>query len=199
MAVNVAELGCDFYCFSAHKAYGPSGAGVLWGRYDLLREMPPYQGGGDMIRYVTFEKTEYADPPQRFEAGTPNIAGVIGMGAAIDYLQAVGMDRITAQEQSLLDYATAQLEQIDGLRIIGRARHKAGVISFVVEGAHPHDIGTVLDMEGVAIRAGHHCAQPVMQRYGIPATARASLGLYNNREDIDALVAALNKVKEFFG
>ena len=198
MPVDVQALGCDFYCFSGHKAYGPSGTGVLWGRYDLLRDMPPYQGGGDMIRSVSFEGTQFADPPQRFEAGTPNIAGVIGLGAALDYLSALGMDRVIAHEQELLAYANDELARVEGLRIIGTAAEKAGVVSFVLEGAHPHDIGTILDNEGVAIRAGHHCAQPVMQRFGVPATARASFGVYSNRDDVDALVAALVKVKELF-
>ncbi|EAR22220.1 cysteine desulfurase [Nitrococcus mobilis] len=198
LSVDVAELGCDFYCFSGHKIYGPSGVGVLWGRLDLLREMPPYQGGGEMIRYVTFERSEFAEPPQRFEAGTPNIAGVVGLGAAIDYVHAIGTERVAAHEHALLDYATARLGEVEGVRIIGTAAAKAGVISFVLGRVHPHDIGTVLDLEGVAIRAGHHCAQPVMQRYGIAATARASFGVYNTYDDVDALVRALGKVRELF-
>lgn len=198
LSVDVAELGCDFYCFSGHKIYGPSGVGALWGRLKLLREMRPYQGGGEMIRYVTFERSEFAEPPQRFEAGTPNIAGVIGLGAAIDYVRAIGAERIAAHEHALLEYATAQLREVEDLRIVGTAAAKAGVISFLLGRVHPHDIGTVLDMEGVAIRAGHHCAQPVMQRYGIPATARASFGLYNTCDEVDVLVRALNKVRELF-
>ncbi|MDN5871800.1 MAG: cysteine desulfurase [Nitrococcus sp.] len=198
LAVDVAELGCDFYCFSGHKIYGPSGVGALWGRLDLLREMRPYQGGGEMIRYVTFERSEFAEPPQRFEAGTPNIAGVIGLGAAIDYVRAIGAERIAAHEHALLEYATAQMREVEGVRIIGTAAAKAAVISFLLGRVHPHDIGTVLDLEGVAIRAGHHCAQPVMHRYGIAATARASFGLYNTRAEVDVLVRALNKVREFF-
>jgi len=198
MPVDVTDLDCDFYAFSAHKLYGPTGVGVLYGKAGWLKGMRPYQGGGDMIRYVTFEKTEFAEPPQRFEAGTPNIAGVIGLRAAIDYLDALGLEAIAAYEAELLAYATARIEAIPGVRIIGTARHKAGVVSFVMDAAHPHDIGTILDGEGVAIRAGHHCAQPVMQRYGIPATARASLGIYNTREEIDKLVAAIEKVKEMF-
>lgn len=199
MAVDVQALGCDFYCFSGHKAYGPTGTGVLWGRFDLLREMPPYQGGGDMIRSVTFEGSLFAEPPQRFEAGTPNIAGTIALGEALDYMSAVGMDRAQAHEQDLLGYALPRLEQVPGLRFIGTPEHRAGVISFVLEGVHPHDIGTILDSHGVAIRAGHHCAQPVMQRFGVPATVRASFGMYSSREDVDALVSALGEVKEMFG
>ncbi|HET8702203.1 MAG TPA: cysteine desulfurase [Nitrococcus sp.] len=198
MTVDVAELGCDFYCFSGHKLYGPSGVGVLWGRLELLRKMRPYQGGGDMIRYVTFERSEFAEPPHRFEAGTPNIAGVIGLGAAIDYVRAIGTQRIAAHEHALLEYATVRLREVEGVRIIGNAAAKAGVLSFLLGRVHPHDIGTVLDLEGVAIRAGHHCAQPVMQRYGIPATARASFGLYNTHDEVDVLVQALNKVRELF-
>ena len=198
MSVDVTDLDCDFYAFSAHKLYGPTGVGVLYGKASWLKGMRPYQGGGDMIRYVTFEKTEFADPPQRFEAGTPNIAGVIGLGAAIDYVQALGLERIAAYEADLLAYATDRIAGIEGVRIIGTSTHKAGVVSFVMDSAHPHDIGTILDGEGVAIRAGHHCAQPVMQRYGVPATARASLGIYNTREEIDKLVAAIEKVKEMF-
>ncbi|WP_435104008.1 aminotransferase class V-fold PLP-dependent enzyme [Arhodomonas sp. AD133] len=199
LAVDVQAIGCDFYCFSGHKLYGPSGIGALWGRFDLLRAMRPYQGGGEMIRYVSFEGSAFAAPPQRFEAGTPNIAGAIALGVAVDYVREVGQSTIAAHEHTLLEYATARLEEIDGLRIIGTAREKAGVISFVLKGAHPHDIGTILDQEGVAVRAGHHCAQPVMERFGVPATVRASFGLYNNRDDVDALVNALYRVKEFFG
>jgi len=198
LGVDVQALDCDFYAFSGHKMYGPSGVGVLYGKAELLEAMPPYQGGGDMIRLVTFEKTEYADLPNKFEAGTPNIAGVIGLGAAADWIEQVGIDAIAAHEQHLLDYATAQLSEVPGLRIIGSASHKAAVVSFVMEGVHPHDIGTILDREGVAIRAGHHCAQPLMQRYGLPATARASFAVYNTHEEVDKLAAAIHKVKELF-
>lgn len=199
MPVNVRALDCDFFAFSGHKLYGPTGIGVLYGRYDLLKTMPPWQGGGDMIASVSFEKTTYKDPPHRFEAGTPPIAEVIGLGAAIDYVSTIGMARIAAHEDALLAYATEKLQRINSLRIIGTAPEKAGILSFVMEGAHPHDIGTILDRQGIAIRAGHHCAQPVMEALGIPATARASLGLYNTFEDIDALVVGLTKVQEIFG
>jgi cysteine desulfurase/selenocysteine lyase len=198
LAVDVQELDCEFYAFSAHKIYGPSGVGVLYGKKALLETMPPYQGGGDMISLVTFEKTEYAELPNKFEAGTPNIAGVIGLGAALDWLNAIGLDRISAHEHALLDYATTRLNEIPGLKIMGTARDKAALAAFTMQGAHPHDIGTILDREGVAIRAGHHCAQPVMQRYGVPATARASFAVYNTRDEVDILVAALWKVKEMF-
>jgi cysteine desulfurase/selenocysteine lyase len=198
MPVDVQALKCDFYAFSSHKIYGPTGVGVLYGRAELLEAMPPYQGGGDMIRSVTFEKTTYNALPYKFEAGTPNIAGGIAFGAALDYVTALGLDRIAAHEHDLLAYATAQLSAIDGLRIVGTAREKAGVLSFVLQGVHPHDIGTVLDREGVAIRTGHHCAQPVMDRYGLPATARASFGLYNTRDEVDALAAAIHKVIGMF-
>ena len=198
MPVDVQELGCDFYALSSHKLYGPTGVGVLYGRAELLDAMPPYQGGGDMIRSVTFEKTTYAAPPHKFEAGTPNIAGGIAFGAALDYVTAIGLDRIAAHERDLLDDATEKLSAIEGLRIVGTAKEKAGVLSFVLEGVHPHDIGTVLDREGIAIRTGHHCAQPVMDRYGLPATARASFGLYNTRGEVDALAAAIHKVIGMF-
>ena len=198
LAVDVRVLDCEFYAFSSHKLYGPSGVGVLYGKQALLEAMPPYQGGGDMIRLVTFEKTEYADLPNKFEAGTPNIAGVIGLGAALDWLNAIGLDAVAAHEHELLDYATALLQQIPGLSIMGMARDKAALAAFTLQGVHPHDIGTILDREGVAIRAGHHCAQPVMQRYGVPATARASFAVYNTRDEVDALVKALWKVKELF-
>jgi len=198
MAVDVQALGCDFYAFSSHKLYGPTGVGVLYGRAELLEAMPPYQGGGDMIRSVTFEKTTYNALPYKFEAGTPNIAGGIALGAALDYVTAIGLPAIAAHEHDLLTYATGQVSAIPGLRIIGTAREKAGVLSFVLDGVHPHDIGTVLDREGIAIRAGHHCAQPVMDRFGLPATARVSFGLYNTREEVDALVAALHKVIGMF-
>lgn len=199
LGVDVQALNCDFLAFSGHKIYGPSGVGVLYGKAEHLEAMPPYQGGGDMIRSVTFEKTEYAGLPNKFEAGTPNIAGVIGLGAALDWVNGVGLDAIAAHEQELLAYATAQLEEIPGLRLIGTARSKAAVASFVLEGVHPHDIGTLLDRDGIAIRAGHHCAQPVMQFYGIPATARASFAVYNTQAEVDALIAALCNVKEMFG
>lgn len=198
LPVDVRELDCDFYVFSGHKIYGPSGVGALYGKAALLEAMPPYQGGGDMISLVTFEKTTYADLPCKFEAGTPNIAGTIGLGVALDWVQRVGLDTIAAHEQALLDYATAQLSEIPGVRLVGTAPEKAGVLSFTLAGVHPHDIGTILDREGVAIRAGHHCAQPVMQRYGVPATARASFAVYNTREEVDALAKAVWKVKELF-
>ncbi len=197
-AVDVQALDCDFYVFSGHKLYGPTGIGVLYGKTELLEAMPPWQGGGDMIRSVTFEKTEYNDLPWKFEAGTPDIAGAIGLGAAIDYVQAIGYDAIGEHEQALLAYATDALAEVEGLRLIGTPEHRAGVISFVLDGAHPHDIGTILDGEGVCVRAGHHCAQPVMERFGLAATVRASFGLYNGRDDVDALVAALGKVREIF-
>jgi len=196
--VDVTTLGCDFYAFSGHKVFGPTGAGVLYGRLPLLESMPPFLGGGDMIESVSFEGTTYAPVPHKFEAGTPDIASVIGLGAAVDYLDAIGMDKIAAYEQSLLTYATECLEEIPGLRFIGTAKEKAAVLSFELEDIHPHDIGTILDREGVAIRTGHHCAQPLMQRLGVPATARASLSFYNTREDVDRLVAALHKAQEIF-
>jgi cysteine desulfurase / selenocysteine lyase len=198
LAVDVRALGCDFYAFSGHKVYGPSGIGGLYGRAELLASMPPWQGGGDMILSVSFERTVYNSIPYRFEAGTPNIAGAIGMGAALDYVAGLGLPAIAAWEQELLAYGTQALGSVPGLRILGTARRKAGVLSFVMDGVHPHDIGTVLDYEGVAIRTGHHCAQPVMERFGVPATARASLALYNTREEIDALVRGLHKVREMF-
>ena len=191
MPVNVQDLDCDFLAFSGHKAYGPTGIGVLYGRAELLRAMPPYQGGGDMILSVSFEKTTYNDIPYKFEAGTPNIAGAIALGAALDYLTHLGLEHIAAYEDALLAYGTEQLGELPGLTLVGTAREKAGVLSFVLDGIHPHDIGTVLDYEGIAIRTGHHCAQPVMDRLGIPATARASLGLYNTRQELDALVAGI--------
>lgn len=199
MKVDVRELDCDFYAFSGHKMFGPTGIGILYGKRELLEKMPPYQGGGDMIKSVTFEKTTYNDLPYKFEAGTPNIADAIGLGAAVEYLNRIGMDRIAAYEKHLLDYATAAVSDVDGVRLIGTAREKASVLSFIVEGVHPHDVGTILDREGVAVRAGHHCAQPVMDRFGVPATARASLAFYNTEEEVDALVAAVRKVKELFG
>ena len=198
LPVNVQELDCDFYVFSGHKLFGPTGIGVLYGRRDWLERMPPYQGGGDMISSVTFEKTTYNRIPYKFEAGTPHIAGVIGLGTAIDYLSQIGMERITAYENELLAYGTAILSRIEGLRLIGTAKEKVGVLSFVLDDIHAHDIGTILDRSGVAIRAGHHCAMPVMERFGVPATARASLAFYNRREEIDALVQGLRQVREVF-
>jgi cysteine desulfurase/selenocysteine lyase len=198
MPVNVRELDCDFYVFSGHKLYGPTGIGVLYGKASLLEEMPPYQGGGDMIRSVTFEKTTYNSLPYKFEAGTPDIAGVIGLSAAIDYLRRIGIENIARHEAKLLCYATEKLSEVPGLRLIGTAMQKAAVLSFVLDGVHPHDVGTILDRQGIAVRTGHHCAQPVMERFGIPATARASLALYNTREEIDALAAGIAKVKEIF-
>jgi cysteine desulfurase/selenocysteine lyase len=198
MPVNVKNLDADFYVFSGHKIYGPTGIGVLYGKEKLLNEMPPYQGGGDMILSVSFEKTIYNNLPYKFEAGTPNIAGVIGLGAAIDYVNKIGMGTIAAHEHGLLMYATSKLQQIDGLRIIGEAEQKAGLISFVLDNVHPHDIGTLLDGEGVAVRAGHHCAQPVMERYKVPATARASFAMYNTFQEIDILAEAIKKTINMF-
>jgi cysteine desulfurase/selenocysteine lyase len=198
LAVDVQALDCDFYAFSSHKMYGPTGTGVLYGKAALLETMPPYQGGGDMISSVTFEKTIYNKLPYKFEAGTPDIAGVIGLHAAIQYLSSLGMDKVAAYEHDLLAYATKAVAGIAGVRLIGTAQEKASVLSFVVEGVHPHDIGTILDQEGIAIRTGHHCAQPVMERFGVPATARASFGLYNTREEVDALVEGIRKVREVF-
>jgi cysteine desulfurase / selenocysteine lyase len=197
--VDVQDLDCDFYVFSGHKVYGPTGIGALYGKAALLDEMPPYQGGGDMISSVTFEKTIYNKVPHKFEAGTPDIAGVIGLGAAIDYVTDVGIDAIGAHEHELLGYATGKVGELEGVRLVGTAREKAAVLSFVMDGIHPHDIGTILDQEGIAVRTGHHCAQPVMDRFGIPATVRASFGLYNTREEIDALVAGIQKVQEILG
>ncbi|RMG21105.1 MAG: cysteine desulfurase, partial [Deltaproteobacteria bacterium] len=198
LPVDVRALGADFYAFSGHKLYGPTGIGVLYGRRELLEAMPPYQGGGDMIRSVRFEKTTFAELPAKFEAGTPHIAGAIGLGAAIDFVQGLGREAICAWEAQLLDYGTALLEDEPGITLVGTAPRKAGVLSFLVEGVHPHDVGTILDREGVAVRTGHHCAQPVMERFGIPATSRASLGLYNTRADLDRLVEGLRRVKEVF-
>jgi cysteine desulfurase / selenocysteine lyase len=196
--VDVQDLNCDFYVFSGHKVYGPTGIGVLYGKAAHLEAMPPYQGGGDMILSVTFEKTEYNVPPYKFEAGTPNIAGAIGLGAAIDYVESVGLADITAHEGELLCHATGALGAIPGVRIVGTSRQKAGVVSFVVEGVHAHDVATILDREGIAVRAGHHCAQPVMERFGLAATARASFAMYNTIEEVDALARAIAKVKEIF-
>jgi cysteine desulfurase / selenocysteine lyase len=197
-AVDVQAIGCDFYAFSAHKIFGPTGIGVLYGRAELLEKMPVYQGGGGMIGRVSFGGTTYADLPYKYEAGTPNIAGAIGMGAALEYVMNIGLDRIAAYEQELLAYATQQLSKVPGLRLTGTAAHKAAVMSFVLDDVHPHDIGTILDREGVAIRAGHHCCQPLMGRLGVPATARASFAIYNTREEVDVLVKALGTVHEVF-
>ena len=199
LPVDVADLGCDFYTVSGNKLYGPTGVGALYAKLDHLEAMPPYQGGGEMIRSVTFEGTEYNEVPWKFEAGTPNIAGVIGFGAALDFVSDIGLDAVAAHEDELLRTGTEVLESIPGVTIVGRARHKAGVLSFLLDGAHPHDIGTILDREGIAIRAGHHCAQPVMARFGVAATARASFGVYNTLDEIDALARGLAKVREIFG
>jgi len=199
MAVDVQDLDCDFYVFSGHKLYAPSGIGVLYGKQALLEAMPPYQGGGDMIRKVTFEETEYNVLPYKFEAGTPNIADVVGLGAAIDYLNAIGMDNIAAYEAEMLDYATAKAKQIKGLRIIGEAEHKGAILAFVLDKIHPHDIGTMLDGLGIAVRAGHHCAMPVMDFFEVPATARASFAMYNTKEEIDVLMKGIESLIEVFG
>ncbi|MFQ5423791.1 MAG: SufS family cysteine desulfurase [Phycisphaerae bacterium] len=198
LPVNVQTLGCDFYAISGHKVFGPTGIGALYGRYELLDELPPYQAGGEMIRSVTFEKTTYGDLPGRLEAGTPNIAGAIGFGAAVDYVADIGPDRIEAYERTLLERATEALSAIPGVRLIGTAADKAAVVSFVVEGVHPHDVGTVLDREGIAVRTGHHCAQPVMQHFHVPATSRASFAFYNTMDEIDALAAGVRRVIEVF-
>tara|TARA_Y100001934_G_scaffold268104_1_gene349619 strand:+ start:456 stop:1709 length:1254 start_codon:yes stop_codon:yes gene_type:complete len=199
MKIDVRALDADFYVLSGHKIYGPSGIGILYGKEKLLEAMPPYQGGGEMIDVVTFDKTTYADLPFKFEAGTPHIAGAIGMGAAVNYITAVGLDNIAVHENDLLKYGTNKLKGIDNLEIVGQAPEKAAILSFNLTGVHPHDVGTILDREGIAVRTGHHCAQPVMDYFDIASTVRASLGLYNNRSDIDALVAALERVKEIFG
>ena len=199
MPVDVQALGCDFYVVTGHKLYGPTGIGALYGRRALLDAMPPYQGGGDMIRSVTFERTTYNDVPHKFEAGTPHIAGAIGLGAAVDFITGVGFGAIAAHESQLLSYATTALSAVPGLRLIGTAPNKASILSFVLDGVHAHDIGTIVDTEGVAIRTGHHCTQPVMDRFQVPATARASLAMYNTTAEIDQLVSALNKVREVFG
>ena len=198
MPVDVRALDCDFYVATGHKLYGPTGIGVLYGKASLLGALPPFLGGGDMIRSVTFERSTWNDLPHKFEAGTPDIAGAIGLAAALDYIQAVGLTAIAQHEQELLTYATAVVSEIPGVRLIGTARNKASVVSFVMHEVHPHDIGTIVDREGVAIRTGHHCAQPVMERFGVPATARASLAMYNTREDVDALGRALRRVREVF-
>jgi len=196
--VDVAELGCDFYVFSGHKLYGPSGVGVLYGRAELLEAMPPYQTGGDMILSVSFAKTVFNEIPHKFEAGTPDLAGAVGLGAAIDYVSDLGLDRIARHEEALLAYGSQLLSEIPEVRMIGTARRRSGVLSFVVDGVHPHDVGTILDQEGIAVRAGHHCAQPVMERFGLPATVRASLGLYSDRSDLERLSDGLRKVVELF-
>jgi cysteine desulfurase/selenocysteine lyase len=197
-AVDVRALGCDFYAFSGHKVYGPSGTGALYAREALLEAMPPWQGGGDMIASVSFEKSTWNELPYKFEAGTPNIAGVIALGAAIDWIGGIGLPAIAAHEHDLLEHGTRLLQEIPGLRLVGTAREKAGVVSFVIEGVHPHDVGTVLDYEGIAVRTGHHCAQPVMDRYGIPATTRASLACFNTRDELDQLARGVRKVQEMF-
>jgi cysteine desulfurase/selenocysteine lyase len=198
MKVDVRDLDCDFYAFSGHKAYGPTGIGVLYGKAALLEAMPPYQGGGDMIASVTFEKTVYNKVPHKFEAGTPDMAGAIGLDAALTYLERLGIDNIAAHEDELLAYATEVISAIPSVQLIGTAPQRVGVLSFLMENIHPHDIGTILDQEGIAIRTGHHCAQPVMLRFGIPATARASFGLYNTKSEIDALARGIQKVREVF-
>jgi cysteine desulfurase/selenocysteine lyase len=196
--VDVQALGCDFYAFSGHKIFGPSGVGVLWGKAEHLEAMPPYQGGGEMILTVSFEESSWNEIPYKFEAGTPDIGGIVGLGAALDYVNGLGLDAIAAYERELLAHATQALETVPGLRLIGTAPHKASVLSFVLDGIHPHDIGTILDQEGIAVRTGHHCAQPVMQRFGVPATVRVSLALYNTRADVDALLGGLERVREVF-
>jgi cysteine desulfurase/selenocysteine lyase len=198
LRIDVRELGCDFYAFSGHKVFGPTGVGVLWGRAELLDEMPPWQGGGDMILSVSFEKTLYREIPHKFEAGTPDIAGVVGLGAALDWLGGFDRAALEAHERDLLERAVSGLAAVPGLRLVGEPRQRAGVVSFVLDDVHPHDVGTVLDHEGVAVRTGHHCAQPLMERFGVPATVRASFALYNTREDVDALLAALDRVREVF-
>jgi len=196
--VDVQDLDCDFYVFSGHKVFGPTGIGVLYGRETLLEAMPPYQGGGDMIATVSIQRSTYAPLPAKFEAGTPMIAQVAGLGAALKYVDTVGLENVGAWERELLAYATDCILEIEGLRIIGTAQHKASVLGFVMNGVHPHDIGTILDNEGIAIRAGHHCAQPVMERFGVPATARASFAFYNTLDEVDALIAGLRTVKKMF-
>ncbi|HEX2667648.1 MAG TPA: cysteine desulfurase [Gammaproteobacteria bacterium] len=199
MAVDVGDLDCDFYAFSGHKMFAPTGIGILYGKEALLEAMPPWQGGGEMIRIVRFGQTTYNDLPHKFEAGTPDIGGAVGLGAAVDYLNQAGMGAIQDYEQGLLTYATDRIGSVQGVRLVGTARHKAGVVSFVMQGIHPHDLGTIVDQEGVAIRTGHHCAMPVMERFSLPATARASLAFYNTREDIDTLAAALDKARGILG
>ncbi len=196
--LDMVALDCDFFALSGHKMYGPTGIGVLYGKADLLEQLPPYQGGGDMIRSVTFEETTYNDLPNRLEAGTPNIAGVVGLGAAADYLERLGLERLLIAEQELLEYATRRLTAVEGLRVIGTSKSKSSVVSFILDGIHPHDVGTVLDGHGIAVRAGHHCAQPLMERFGVPATVRASMGCYSVQEDIDRLCDGLGSVVEVF-
>jgi len=196
MPVDVRALGCDFYALTGHKMFGPTGTGALWARKELLRDMPPFLGGGEMIREVSFDGTTYADPPHRFEAGTPNIAGFVGLGAAIDYMESIGRERIAAWEHELLEHATRALKSVPGLRIFGEAKSKAAVISFLIDGAHAHDLATLLDFEGIAVRSGHHCAHPLMRFYGVPATVRASFSMYNTHEEIDRFVAAIGKVRK---
>jgi len=199
LPIDVEALGADFYCFSGHKVYGPMGIGCLYGRRALLEEMAPYQGGGEMIRRVTFEETTFAPPPARFEAGTPNVAGAVGLAAALDYLDGLGLERVAAHEAELLAYGLAQLDNLDGVRLIGTAPERLGILSMAIDDAHPHDIATILDRDGVAIRAGHHCAHPVMDHFGVPATARASFALYNTRDEVDRLITAIHHVKEVLG
>jgi len=199
LAINVRDLDCDFYTITGHKMFAPTGIGILYGKHDLLEAMPPYQGGGEMILSVTFEKTVYNKVPHKFEAGTPHIAGAIGLGAAAEYVMEIGLDAIASHEHELLAYGTEKLLEIQGVTLIGTAREKAAILSFTIEGVHPHDVGTILDQEGIAVRTGHHCAQPTMERYGITATTRASLALYNTRQDIDALAVGVRKVIEVFG
>ena len=199
LPIDVQSLGCDFYAFTGHKLFGPTGTGVLWARRQWLDAMPPFFGGGEMIRTVSFEKTTFADPPHKFEAGTPNIAGFIGLGAALDYVESIGRERIAAYERDLLMYATAAFKAIPGLRLFGEARDKAAVLAFLIDGIHAHDLATLLDQEGIAVRSGHHCAHPLMQFYGVPATARASLAFYNTREEVDRFVVAVERVRKLLG
>ena len=199
LPIDLLDIGCDFFVCSGHKMFGPTGIGILYGRAELLEDMPPYQSGGDMILSVRFDETTFNSLPHKFEAGTPNIAGAIGLGAAIDYVNQLGMERIAAHEAGLLQYGTEVLRSVKGVRIIGNAAHKASVLSFVMDAAHPHDIGQILDEEGVAVRAGHHCAQPLMERFDVPATARASLAFYNTKEELDVFGKALERVNEVFG
>ena len=199
MPVDVQALGCDFYALTGHKLFGPTGTGMLWARKEHLAAMPPFFGGGEMIRTVSFDGTTFADPPHKFEAGTPNIAGVVGLGTALDYVEAIGRERVAAYEQELLEYATAALKSVPGLRLFGEAKHKAAVLSFLIDGAHAHDLATLLDHEGVAVRSGHHCAHPLMQFFGVPATLRASLSFYNTRTEVDAFVAAIARVRKMLG
>jgi cysteine desulfurase/selenocysteine lyase len=199
LPIDVQALGCDFYALTGHKLFGPTGTGMLWARREWLEAMPPFFGGGEMIKTVSFEKTTFADPPHKFEAGTPNIAGFIGLGAALDYVEAIGRDRIAAYERDLLVYATTTLKSVPGLRLFGEAPHKAAVLSFLIDGIHAHDLATLLDHEGIAVRSGHHCAHPLMQFFGVPATARASLAFYNTRDEVDRFVAAIGRVRKLLG